>query len=257
MRQILARDNLHVLEQFALSNVVLVFDYDGTLAPIVSDPEQALMRPRTRELLARLAERYPCAILSGRSRAEVMRFVAGAGVSWVLGNHGTEWGREPSDSVDFERKVRRWSARITERLQDFPGVVVENKRYSLAIHYRRSREKKQALAAIAVAVEGLSGAKIYPGKQVVNVVPEGAPHKGIALQRLRGTAGCDTALYVGDDTTDEDVFALDEPGQLLTIRVGRDRQSQAAYYLSKQSQIDALMQRLLTLRERKHARLIA
>jgi trehalose 6-phosphate phosphatase len=257
MRHILARSNAHVLEEFALSNVVLLFDYDGTLAPIVEDPDAAFMRPRTRELLTRLAERYPCAILSGRGRVEVMRLVDGVGIEWILGNHGTEWGREPSDGLGFERRVRRWGAQISERLAGVPGVVLENKRYSLAIHYRRSREKKLAVAAIAAAVEGLKGARVYPGKQVVNVVPEGAPHKGIALQRLRSVVGCDTALYIGDDSTDEDVFALDEPGQLLTIRIGKSRSSQAAYYLSTQSEIDVLLQKLLGFRAGKRARLTA
>jgi len=257
MRPILARSNAHVLEQLARSNVILVFDYDGTLAPIVEDPDTAVMRPRTRDLLTRVAERFPCGILSGRARSEVLRLLGAPMVEWVLGNHGTEWGRAPSDGVDFQRKVRRWAGQIAERLGSLPGVVLENKRYSLAIHYRRSREKKQALAAIGRAVEGLPGAKVYPGKQVVNVVPEGAPHKGIALQRLRAAAGCDTALYVGDDTTDEDVFALDEPGQLVTVRVGQSQRSQAAYYLPRQSQIDTLLSRLLALRARSKARMSA
>jgi trehalose 6-phosphate phosphatase len=257
MRHILAKGNVHVIEQFALSNAIVVFDYDGTLAPLVDDPAAAVMRTSTRELLSRVAQRYPCGVLSGRARPEVMRFLTGTGVEWVLGNHGTEWGRQPSDGLDFEQKVLRWSERIAERLGELQGVVLENKRYSLAIHYRRSREKKQAVVAIAAAVEGLKGAKVYPGKQVVNVVPDGAPHKGIALQRLRSVAGCDTAIYVGDDTTDEDVFSLDEPGQLLTIRVGQARESQAAYYLTRQREIDTLLRRLLQLRESKRARLTA
>jgi trehalose 6-phosphate phosphatase len=60
---------------------------------------------------------------------------------------------------------------------------------------------------------------------------------------------CDTAIYVGDDETDEDVFALDQPGRLLTIRVGRGRGSHAAYYLRAQAAVDDLLALLVRLRE--------
>ena len=109
------------------------------------------------------------------------------------------------------------------------------------MHFRRSRAKRQALAAIAEAVADLPDARVRRGKEVINVVPRGAPHKGIALQQVRALLGCDTALYVGDDTTDEDVFALDEPGQLLTARIGLNAESGAAYYLEAQPEIDALL----------------
>ena len=78
----------------------------------------------------------------------------------------------------------------------------------------------------------------------------GAPHKGIALERERERLGCDTALYVGDDETDEDVFSLDRPGRLLTIRVGAKRTSAASYYILDQRVIDVLLGRLLETRQR-------
>jgi trehalose 6-phosphate phosphatase len=90
--------------------------------------------------------------------------------------------------------------------------------------------------------------RILGGKQVVNLVPKDAGHKGIALLNERDRAGCDTALFVGDDDTDEDVFALAQPGRLLSIRVGRKRGSQAAYYLPAQGDIDELMKVLIEAR---------
>jgi trehalose 6-phosphate phosphatase len=87
------------------------------------------------------------------------------------------------------------------------------------------------------------------GKLVVNLVPRGAPHKGMALERLRESLHCDTALYVGDDQTDEDVFALDDPGRLLTIRVGEKTTSRASFFLRDQACIDVLLERLLSLRQ--------
>jgi trehalose-phosphatase len=100
---------------------------------------------------------------------------------------------------------------LGRRLSPFKGVRIENKTFSVAVHYRRSREKKKARAAILEAAAALGPIRVIGGKQVVNILPEGAPHKGIALERERHRLRRDTAIYVGDDETDEDVFGLDQP----------------------------------------------
>ena len=83
---------------------------------------------------------------------------------------------------------------------------------------------------------------------MVNVLPEGAPHKGLALESLRRRAGCDTAIYVGDDQTDEDVFGYRTPWPLLGIRVGRSRTTSASYCIRDQKEIDLLLRALLGCR---------
>jgi trehalose 6-phosphate phosphatase len=120
--------------------------------------------------------------------------------------------------------------------------------YSLAVHYRHSRAKKLARARIEAAVARLDRVRAIPGKCVVNLVPDGAPHKGTALETARAQLGCERALYVGDDDTDEDVFALGDPDRLLTIRVGRKERSRAAYFIRDQRAIDALLGKLAALR---------
>jgi len=246
MRRILARPHREVLREFVWSNVLLAFDYDGTLAPIVDDPERALMRRGTRALLEQVTRSYPVVIISGRAQLDVQRLLRGIHVSAVIGNHGIEpWSAAPSHQAEVER----WLPQLEERLLPFRGVIIENKSYSLAIHYRKSREKKLARTAILEAAASLGAVRIVGGKQVVNVLPEGAPHKGIALERERARLRCDTAIYVGDDDTDEDVFALDQPGRLLTIRVGSKQTSAASYCIPSQRAIDDLLQALLDLRQ--------
>ena len=71
-----------------------------------------------------------------------------------------------------------------------------------------------------------------------------------ALVHLRQLAQADSALYVGDDVTDEDIFALVEPGRLLTVRVGLSSSSAAGFYLRRQEEIDILLARLIDLREK-------
>jgi trehalose 6-phosphate phosphatase len=249
MRNILSPSGREVLEEFAWSHVFVGFDFDGTLAPIVSRPDGAAMRLSTRQLLRRFARVYPTAVISGRSRADVAARISGTGIETVIGNHGVEpWQATPSVMAT----VRRWHPILAARLEGVPGVEIEDKAYSLTVHYRRSRVKKKAHAAILEAAASLRGARIVGGKQVVNILAENGPHKGLALERERDRAGCDTALFVGDDATDEDVFALDQPGRLLTIRVGASRKSQASYFLRRQADIDTLLSVLIGFRAAGH-----
>jgi len=241
-----------VLTQFALSNVLLAFDYDGTLAPIVANRDRAPMRSRTRELLATLCSRYPCAIISGRSRADVGSYLEGVDVRFIVGNHGLE----PAERMEqYELLTADIRAEVKPLLQHVPGVDIEDKRYSLAIHYRRSRQVAHAREEIIRAIDRLPlPVRSMPGKRVINILPKGAPHKGIALQELRTVAGTDTAIYLGDDTTDEDVFELDEPGRLLAIRVGRTLRTAAMYYLRAQREVDQLLSLLIRARRKDTAK---
>jgi trehalose 6-phosphate phosphatase len=245
LKDILGRAQRELLQQYAWSNVLLAFDYDGTLAPIVPDPERAAMRTSTRLLLARIATCYPCVVISGRARRDARRWLQGIPLRQVVGNHGVEPWQATRPMV---AEVKRWLPRLSRRLAGLQGVWIEDKTYSLAVHYRKSREKKKALAAILEAASTLGPARLIGGKQVVNILPHLAPHKGLALLRERQRQSCDTALYVGDDLTDEDVFGLDEPGRLLAIRVGAKAASAASYFLRSQRAVDDLLRLLIDLR---------
>jgi trehalose 6-phosphate phosphatase len=245
MRDILSRANRTVLEEFAWSNVLLAFDYDGTLAPIVVDREQARMRQRTRELLEALTKLYRVVVVSGRAQPDAVKKRRGVGLLEIVGNHGIEpWYVSMRHVAD----VQRWLPELERAISPFRGVDVEDKTFSVAIHHRQSREKKRARAAILKAAAALGDVRVIGGKQVVNIMPTGAPHKGIALERERERSRCDTAIYVGDDETDEDVFALNQPGRLLAIRVGPKRASAATYHIANQRAIDDLLRALIEYR---------
>lgn len=247
MKHLLSRRNMGVLAEMAWSRVLLAFDFDGTLAPIVVDRGAAGMRPRTSMLFAKVCAVYPCAVISGRSRRDVSSRLGGASAAYIVGNHGLE----PSSELDASRRFTAWAFPLLERsLQSVAGVDIENKTYSLAVHFRRARRKVAARRAIETAVSQLPlRVRSIAGKQVVNVLPAAAPNKGDALLKLRQLARADTALYVGDDLTDEDVFRLDEPGRLLTVRIGASRSSAAAYFLRRQRDIDKMLAELWNLRK--------
>jgi trehalose 6-phosphate phosphatase len=250
VRNILTRAARPTLERVAAAKVLIALDYDGTLAPIVADRDAAHMRPQTRKLLTRLAALYPSAIITGRQQRDVERFVAGTGVKSIVGNHGADWGWTRAEEVSVKREVQTWRFALNAQVGRLPGVEIEDKAFSLAVHYRASREKRRAEAAIAEALRTLPNVRVTVGKQVVNLVPRGAPHKGLALRHLRDTRDCDTAIFIGDDVTDEDVFALDEPGQLLSVRVGRSRESRAPWFIPDQRHIDDLLALLIDIRTR-------
>lgn len=246
MKNILARDGMAMLESFAWSNVLVGLDYDGTLAPIANDPARAVMRAGTRVLLREVARLYPTAIISGRSRRDLSRMLAGVAVFALVGNHGIE---ASSTEATATREVRAWRARLEAALGALPGVVIEEKAHSVAVHYRRCRAKKLARAEISLVTQSLSGVRIIAGKQIVDILPKEAPHKGLALERERDRAGCHTAIYLGDDQTDEDVFALEQPGRLLGIRVGNRVSSLASYFLPRQTDVDTLLKKLIEVRQ--------
>lgn len=242
---ILAKRHLPVLAGFAASNVLLAFDFDGTLAPIAPTPQAARMRPATRRLLARVAASYPCVVISGRPLGDLTRLLRGVPVWHVVGDHGFE----SAASLEApEAHVGSWVDQLRERLPAYPGLVIEQKKNSVTLHYRQVRDKPAVRAAIAEAVRDLANARAVGGAEAVNLLPYDGPHKGIALQQARRAFACDTAIYIGDDDTDEDAFGSAEADRLLSIRVGLRKPSAARYRLRTQREVDALLKTLIDLR---------
>jgi trehalose 6-phosphate phosphatase len=245
MRYVLSLRSRDTLRQVAASKVLLAFDFDGTLAPIVDDPGRARMRPTTRTLLRQLASLRTCLVLSGRSRTDLRHKLAGTGVSHLIGNHGAEpWNGGPR----IRREVLQWERALARELSDLPGLEIDNKTFSLTVHYRQCRRKAQAHAAILKAARSLPEVRLIGGKAAVSIVSRSAPHKGIALREELARLQFEGALYVGDDETDEDVFALEDGGSsLFAIRIGRKNNSRAGYFLRDQGEIDELLRILLHL----------
>lgn len=245
MRNVLARGERATVARFLDGRVLLAFDFDGTLAAIVRDPARAGLRATTRRWLGQLAAVGPCVVISGRARADVTARLEGLGVRAVIGNHGLERGPAPAA---WRRLVAAWREDLAAVVAAQPGVVLEDKRLSLALHYRRAPDRARARRAILRAVARLPRARVLGGKAVVNVLPDRSGHKGAALEREMRRLGCPRALYVGDDQTDEDVFRLARQERLLTVRVGRSARSAATYCLRSQGQVDALLALLVELR---------
>jgi trehalose 6-phosphate phosphatase len=239
MRDLLAPRHRSILARVVATRPLVAFDYDGTLAPIVTSSRAARMRQKTRRLLRELARHLPVVVISGRRRADLARRLRGVDVRAIVGNHGMEDTPRARPSP----KIGAWRAALEARLRGEPGVIIEDKRFSLTIHFRRAPSWGLARAAVVAAASDLRGAQLIGGKAVVNVLPRGFRDKRDTLDTLRRRYRRRSAIYVGDDETDEPVFA--RSSRVLGIRVGRTRSSRARYFLPTQRHIDDFLQSLV------------
>jgi trehalose 6-phosphate phosphatase len=236
---------LDELKAVASSQALLAFDFDGTLAPIVRHSHDAAMRPRTRRLLAQIALLFPCAVISGRRLSDLRSRFRGIPIRWFIGNHGAEGVVPFPEAGTLRRTVVGWIDSLQAEFGTWAGVWVEDKGYSLSVHYRSAVSRKGAREAILRHATGFPGARAVPGKCVVNLVIENAPNKGTALAHLVELLEPERVLFAGDDDTDEDAFAMDLGVPSTTIRVGGSGPSRARFRLEEQDAMDELLQVLL------------
>lgn len=213
--------------------LIVFFDYDGTLTPIVRRPEEARLKTPVRRALSRLARLVPVVIVSGRALSDLRRRVGVAGIRYVA-HHGLVY-KEPGSAVQWlgqrisRREVREWARTLRSVAQGIPGALVEDKGLSVALHDRlvrprdRVRLRRQALLALAPWVVSQKAVLLY-GKRVLEVRPAGAWNKGTAVATLlqRPWAAGRVPVYFGDDRTDVDAFRVLR-GRGITVGIGGRR----------------------------------
>jgi trehalose 6-phosphate phosphatase len=243
---ILGSQHADTLSRFALSNVLLALDYDGTLAPIAPTPRAARMREETRRLLGRVAQLYPCVVISGRSLADLERRLAGIPLWSLVGNHGLE-----TLSDRGERRASGWGQILEQRLPAVPGLIIEDKGHTLTVHYRLVKDKAGMRKAIQDALGDLPEARALGGIEAISLLPRDGRNKGTALREAQRQFACDSAIYVGDDETDEDAFRSGGPAELLSVRIGDSPETAARFWLESQIDIDAFLKALVVARDQR------
>ena len=235
-------EGIACLDAALVTRSLLAFDIDGTLAPIVERPDDARVPDDVQHFLADLARQFDVAIITGRAVEDARRMLSFE-PRYLIGNHGAEGlpGRE-ARSHAFARTVARWrDALADDESLRAAGVTLEDKAYSMSLHYRRAVDGLVARAAIDRCVAALRPSpRVITGKAVVNLLPDDAPDKGDALRELIAAAQCDAVLYVGDDDTDETVFGLHLPS-VLSVRVEPATDSAAALFLHDQREVLTLV----------------
>jgi len=196
-------------------------DYDGTLAPIVDDPDAAVPHPDAPALLERLSARHPVWIVTGRDLAALDRFLDLP--LPAIGLHGAQRGTIGGEAEHLMSDEAAAALRgLRERVPAMDGVEVEAKDRTFAVHYRSVADEKAARAALEQWLDPLpEGLDAIWGKKVVELRPTGLT-KGTAVRRGAQDHPDRTPVYLGDDVTDEDAFAaLQSMGrEAVTVKVG-------------------------------------
>ena len=243
-------------------------DYDGTLSAIVADPDAARLVDGAEQTLARLAERCPVAILSGRDLADIRDRVALPGL-WYAGSHGFETVapdgtyRQNDEAAAAVPVLERAAAELREKLADIKGSRVEHKRFAVAVHYRDVAASDIGdVVASTYRIGRREHLRVTNGRKVVELRPDVDWNKGTTLAWILGqiagaggpatskpgrTGGPAVPIFIGDDLTDEDAFdavKADGIGILVRHTEDGDRPSAARFTLEDPGQVCRFLDRV-------------
>ncbi|MFC9397989.1 trehalose-phosphatase [Streptomyces sp. NPDC057027] len=206
------------------AKAVVALDFDGTLAEIVPDPEQARAHPGAVPALAALAPQVASiAVVTGRPAGVAVRYGGFAGVPGlehlvVLGHYGAERWDAVTGTVKAAAphpgvaSVRAELPGFLDRAGAWPGVWIEEKGRAVAVHTRRAQDPEGAFEALKGPLSDLAvahGLVLEPGRMVLELRPPGMD-KGLALAEYVREVGAGSVLYAGDDLGDLPAFAAVE-----------------------------------------------
>lgn len=237
----------------------LFLDYDGTLSPIAPRPDLAVLPQETREVLRRLAGRFPVVIVSGRGREDVAARVDLPGLAYA-GSHGYDIaGPPPQDGAGplrlevgegIPEQIERAAGRLQRDLGGIEGVLVEPKRFAISIHFRLADESRlpEIERAVDAAAASEPGLRKGHGKKLFELRPDLDWDKGKALLWLLEALGLDhpgtLPFYIGDDLTDEDAFRAIQGRGIGILVAAEPRETAAEYQLRDTEEVRELLERL-------------
>ncbi len=252
-------DGLQALDLTTERQPAVFYDFDGTLSEIVEDPDSARLVDGAADALTSLSAVCPVAILSGRDLADVRERIGLPGL-WYAGSHGFELtGPDGTHHQNPEAAasipvLAGAAADLADQLGHIPGVVVEHKRFGVAVHYRNAARDRVGEVAAAVRTAGQRRAlRVTTGREVIELRPNIDWDKGKTLHwvldyiRDNEGAGPLLPIYLGDDITDEDAFdAVDDDGIAILVRHSDDgdRATAARYALDDPDRVREFTERL-------------
>ena len=215
--------------------LLVACDFDGTLAPLAPRPEAVALPEATQAVLRQLTTEsgVHLAIISGRSLADIQGRVP-VPVDCFAGTHGLELAGHGLDgdraqAAALQPRLAAITAALDHRLGRIPGLLVENKRLALAVHYRGvdPADWERVIGTVAEVAATDDAFRLQPGHRVVEILPDLAWDKGEALKQIAGRLGIprSAVVYLGDDTTDEAAFRAIPNG--TSVSVGPSRPSTA------------------------------
>jgi len=244
-----------IVKRAGKRHLAVFLDYDGTLTPIVDDPQKALMSDSMRAAVSRLADRCTVGIISGRDLKDVRAKVGIRDIVYA-GSHGFDIAGPQKGRMalqhgkDYLPALDKAERLLKTGLKTISGVVVERKRFAIAVHYRNI--KRGGFGAVKLVVDTVAHdvpeLRKSRGKKIFELRPRMNWHKGKALLWILEALELDESrvlpLYIGDDVTDEDAFrALKDRG--IGIAVAESpRNTDAVYILKNPGEVEAFLGKL-------------
>ena len=235
---------------------VFFFDYDGTLTPIMERQELAILDPAMKNMLLRLSKKYQIALISGREKSDLMKLVDIPNIFYA-GNHGLNISG-PGISMTFPGIenflpiVKTITYHLEQLLYAFPGVILEKKNMSIAVHYRMTPNENlpELKNRIKKVLTGqLKYIRILKGKKVFEFLPNIEWNKGRTIAWIMDVLGISwvdhRVFYLGDDTTDEDAFRVLRTRGIGILVSEKTRKSSADFRLSSPEEVKKLIQSFL------------
>ncbi len=244
--------------------LVFFLDYDGTLTPIVESPELAVISEEMKQTVEKLAKIHTVAIVSGRMREDVQNLVGIKGIFYA-GSHGFDIKGPGGFSMihPIAKKtiplVAEIIEQLKERFQNIEGALVEEKKFSVAAHYRKV--KKQAdLQFIEETVNNIikkyDELKLLKGKKVFEILPNIDWNKGKAVRWIMDALEIPwettSAFYIGDDTTDEYAFrTIITRGTAIMVTDEPSNPSTADFQLNSPEEVKKFFEQVITIATNK------
>ena len=235
----------------AADRVVLLSDFDGTLAPLRNRPAYVRMPVGLRNLLNQLSQGdVSVGIISGRSIDDVREKVGLEGI-WYAGSHGYFLQDPRGESICLmkrktESRMKALSVFLRLRLRRYPGLEVESKGATVAIHYRRATKQETAVAeqVLGEAFARWKDVRLMKGKKVWEILPGGEIDKWKSVQMIVDRE-CQRSrnslvMYLGDDVTDETVFRKIRG---LSVCIGKTRGTAASFHLKSYREVSEFLKR--------------
>ncbi|HEX2966688.1 MAG TPA: trehalose-phosphatase [Syntrophorhabdaceae bacterium] len=237
-----------------------MLDFDGTLVPIMKNPEECYLSDEVRHLLSMLSRHkdFTIGIISGRSLPDLRKRIGIKNI-YYSGSHGLEISGPGIRFVHPDAKRTRTQIfslkkSVEKELGLVEGVLIEGKNYSFSFHYRMLERKniapvlrrfKDAISRSQMMNENIL---ILKGKKVVEIIPSLNWNKGSAVTYIMSNTRRGLyPVFVGDDRTDESVFS-ELAGRGLTVRIGKKKETSACYYLRSQKEVTRFLENMLDLR---------
>jgi alpha,alpha-trehalase len=235
-------------------NLFLFLDFDGTLAPIVPDPEDAGLSERGRSILQKLATQVPVAILSGRDRTDVAKKIGLDNLVYA-GSHGFDITGPNNLEMQYEGGVEalpdlgKAHKRLEEKLEHIEGAWAERKKFAIAVHYRHTPEDRvsEVESEVKKAVADSSKLKLVGGKKIFELKPNFDWHKGRALEWLLNELAEDkntVPIFIGDDVTDEDALKVIHQSGIGILAGDHGDKTWARYIVADTIEVEDFLQKL-------------